>query len=75
MTEEGVAIESGSKVDFDRFAVCSDFRTFGFALRWKAEVEGLQRDRGVGPWLGLSREELRSLCTLLNSLREQALAR
>jgi hypothetical protein len=75
VTEEGVAIESGSSVNFDRFAACSAFRTFFFALRWKAEVEGIVRDRGVGPWLGLSRNELRSLCAFLNSLREQALAK
>jgi hypothetical protein len=75
VTEEGVAIERGSRVELDRFAVCSDFSTFGFALRWKAEVAGMMRDRGVGPGLGLNRYELRALCTFLNSLRERALAR
>ena len=75
VTEEGVAVESGTKVDFDRFAACSGFSIFVFALRWKAETDGGLRDRGIGSGLGLSRDELRSLCAFLNSLREQALAK
>jgi hypothetical protein len=75
VTEEGVAIESGTKVDFDRFSACSGFSIFVFALRWKAETDSGLRDRGIGPGLGLSRAELRSLCVFLNSLREQALAK
>jgi hypothetical protein len=75
VTEEGVAIESGTKVDFDRFAACSGFSIFVFALRWKTEIDSGLRDRGIGPGLGLSRDELWSLCALLNSLREQALAK
>ena len=75
VTEDGVAIESGKQAVFDRFAACSNFRTIGFALRWKVETAMGSHERGIGPGLGLSRNELRSLCTFLNSLREQASAR
>jgi len=72
VTEEGVAIESGSRVDFDRLAACSGFHVVWFALHWKAETEdGLQK-RGIGPGLGLSRQELKSLCVFLNELSAQA---
>jgi hypothetical protein len=75
VTEDGVAIESGKQVVFDRFAECSDFHIFGFALRWKAETAMGRRDRGIGPGLGLRRDELRSLCAFINSLRERAVAK
>ena len=75
VTEDGVAIENGKQAVFDRFAACSDFRTVGFALRWKVETAMGSHDRGIGPGLGLSRDELRSLCAFISSLRERALAK
>ena len=75
VTEEGIAVEGGTQVDFDRFAACSGFSIFGFALRWKAETASGLRQRGIGLGLGLRRAELRSLCEFLNSLREQALTK
>ncbi len=72
ITEEGVAIENGSRVDFDRLTACSGFYAVCYALHWKATTGDGLKKRGIGPGLGLSRRELKSLSVFLNELSAQA---
>lgn len=75
VTPEGVEVTRGQMKEFDPYPRCSNFAVFGWTLNWKAVTKRGVRSRTIaGLNFGMSRRELKTLCMLLNALRETSTA-
>ena len=74
VTQDGVAIQRGSKLEADRFAACSEFTLRGSSLLlWKAETARGSKNRYLSRIeYGLADADMRTLAGFLNELRASA---
>jgi hypothetical protein len=75
VTLDGVEIARGQTQEFDSYLQCSNFAVLGWTLQWKACTErGVRLRMIAGLNFGMSRNDVKALCALLNTLREAAVA-
>jgi hypothetical protein len=75
VTLDGVEIARGQRQEFDSYLQCSNFAVLGWTLQWKACTErGVRLRMIAGLNFGMSRNDVKALCALLNTLREAAVA-